>query len=700
MNSRKADGRGRTESRRQVAGNKLQTADQRHKTREDLPIKRRSLNILKSAVFKRRVFFLIFDATFISFSIYASFWLRYNGELPSDSAQPLFYYILLALIIKLSFLISFNLYDISWLFFGIKELIRMIKALSIGSLFFGMIMFFSRVYPPFIDLPFPRSIIIVDFIICSLLIGTLRISKRLILEGVKATYKNKEEMTKVLIYGAGAAGEQIVREMQRNKNSNFLPVGFIDDDSAKQRVKIHGVKVLGRREDIKEICKNYKIDEVLIALPSADSKEIRDIFEQIKNSNLIKNIKILPSVTDLIYGNVTLSDIQEINLEALLGRAPVKIDFKAIKDFVQGKKVLITGAGGSIGSELAKSILQFNPETLIVIDNDETEIFHLEEELKFSNREVMPVIGDIKDEAKMASVFESYLPQVVLHSAAYKHVPILESYPDEAVKTNILGTKILAKLSQKYHVEKFIYISTDKAINPTSVMGATKRVGEELIKTLNFENKTKFISVRFGNVLGSRGSVIPIFEEQLKKGGPLTVTHPAMKRYFMSTSEAVLLVLEASAIGRGGEVFVLDMGKPIRILDLAREMIRLSRYNSDADIPIVFTQVRPGEKLFEEILSAEEGVETTEYEKILKAKSSNKRNANVLMEKIGHLIEMSSKNDKREIIRLLKDIVPTYSPATNWIIEQKTTDEKIRRQEAVSRRQVQTRRQEMGSRRQ
>ena len=589
--------------------------------------------------------------------------MRYNGVLPPESTQPLLYYILLALIIKLSFLILFNLYDFSWQFVSMEELVKLFKALSISAFFLGMTLFFLRVYEPFMTFPFPRSTLFIDYIISLFLIGSLRISKRLVLEGIKSPFKRKEEKVKVLIYGAGGAGEQITREMQRNKNSDYLPVGFVDDNPAKQGINIHGIKVLGKKEDIQNICKNNNVDEILIALPSAHSKQIKKIVEEVRESNIIKKIKILPSVTDLINGNVTLSDIHEIALEDLLGRSPVKIDFKAIKDFIQDKKILITGAGGSIGSELSKSILQFDPKTLIVLDTDETDIFHLVNNLESSKKEIIPVIGDIKDEDKMTSVFENFSPQIVIHSAAYKHVPVLELYPEEAVKTNIEGTKIIAELSLKYQVEKFIFISTDKAINPSSVMGATKRVCEELLKIFNQKNKTMFISVRFGNVLGSRGSVIPLFKEQIKKGGPVNVTHPEMKRYFMSNSEAVLLVLEASAVGHGGEVFVLDMGEPVKILDLAREMIRLSGYEPDVDIPIVFSKVRPGEKLFEEILSAEEGVESTDYEKILRARSANEKSFEALMEKINLLIKMSSRNNKDGIIKLLKEIVPTYNPS-------------------------------------
>ncbi len=618
---------------------------------------------LRKTSFKRRLLFFVFDIIIISISMYAAFWLRYNGVLPLHSTKPLLYYILLALIIKLSFLILFNLYDISWRFVSIEELIKIFKALSISSLFLGMTLFFLRVYVPFKEFPFPRSTLLIDYIISFFLISSLRISKRVLLEGIKSPFKSKGGKIKVLIYGAGGAGEQITREMQRNKNSNYFPIGFVDDSPGKQGTNIHGIKVLGKREDIQEICKIHRVDEVLIALPSAHSNEIKKIAEIIRKSNLIKKIKILPSVTDLIDGKVTLTDIHEIELEDLLGRAPVKINFKAINDFIKGKKVLITGAGGSIGSELAKTILQFNPKTLIVLDIDETDIFHLVNNLESSKGEIIPVIGDIKDETKIVSIFEKFSPQIVLHSAAYKHVPVLELYPEEAVQTNILGTKILAEVSSRCNIEKFIFISTDKAINPTSVMGATKRVGEELLKVLYQKNKTTFISVRFGNVLGSRGSVIPLFEEQIKKGGPVTVTHPEMKRYFMSTSEAVLLVLEASAVGQGGEVFVLDMGEPINIIDLAKEMIKLSGYEPDVDIPIVFTDMRSGEKLFEEILSAEEGVEPTEYKKIFIAKNIDKRDVEFIMEKINLLIKMNSQNSKNEIINLLKEIVPTYEPS-------------------------------------
>ncbi len=593
--------------------------------------------------------------------MYLSFWMRFNGEIPDNYVKSLPYFISLALAIKLLFLITYNLYDISWRFVGLEELIKVFKALLIGSFALGMALYLLRLSIWFKTSPFPRSILLIDFVLSFSLIGGLRISKRVFFEGLKESFKLKQEKIKVLIYGAGSAGTQICREMQRSKHSNYLPIGFIDDTPAKQGIKIHGIKVLGKKNDIQRICKTNKIDEMIIALPSAHSKQIKEMVEKIRELTSIKKIRIVPGVTDLINGKVTLSDIHEVRLEDLLGRSPVTIDFKAIKEFIQDKRVLITGAGGSIGSELVKSIIQFDPKTLIAFDIDETELFNLVNTLESANIEIIPVIGDIKDEAKLTTLFENYLPQILVHSAAYKHVPILEYYPEEAVKTNILGTKILAEYAIKYQAEKFVFISTDKAINPSSIMGASKRVGEELLRVLNQQNKTKFISVRFGNVLGSRGSVILKFREQIKRGGPVTVTHPDMKRYFMSTSEAVLLVLEASAIGEGGEVFVLDMGEPIKIMDIAKEMIKLSGFEPDVDIPIVITDIRSGEKLFEEILSAEEGVESTHYEKIFIAKKSEVEFSDNFMNRINRLIKISNKkNSQDEITELLKELVPTY----------------------------------------
>lgn len=618
-------------------------------------------NLFKTTTFKRRAFFLVADILLIGFAMYASFWIRFEGNIPANYLPNLKYYILLSLVLKLGFLLLYDLHGISWRFFSLRDMMKLFRAVTLSSVSLGLLLFFLKTYAPFRG--FPRSILLLDYFFTMGFIGSLRISKRAIREFRIRTEKLARGKSRVLIIGAGSAGEQIGREMLNNKKSKYYPVSYIDDDPAKRGVSIHGIKVIGKREDIPSILKTSDIDEVLVAIPSASSKEIREIVEIVRESEQVKQIKVLPGITDLMDGNVTLSDIQEVRIEDLLGRAPVAIDFRVIREFLSGKRVLITGAGGSIGSELSRTVLQFDPKMLALLDIDETELFLLLHRLKPESREVVPVIGDINDEAKMRAVFEKFRLEIVIHSAAYKHVPMLEHFPEDAVKTNVMGTKILAESAMECGVEKFVYISTDKAINPTSIMGSTKRIGEEMLRVLNRRNKTRFICVRFGNVLGSRGSVIQIFRDQIKRGGPVTVTHPEMKRYFMAPSEAVLLVLEAAAVGEGGEAYVLDMGEPVKIVDLAREMIRLSGYEPDVDIPIMYSGLRPGEKLFEELLSAEEGSEPTELTKIFKVRDSRKREEGEVLEKVERLIGLSQRNGSRkEIIDCLKEIVPMYSP--------------------------------------
>ena len=401
-------------------------------------------------------------------------------------------------------------------------------------------------------------------------------------------------------------------------------------------------------------------------MPSANSKQIRAIVDIVRSAGPDRKIKVLPGILDLMEGKVALSDIKEVQVIDLLGRDPVKIDLAGIKAFIGDRTVLITGAGGSIGSELANTALQFGPAKLVLVEIDETELFHLTNKFKFAGAKIVPVIADVRDRAKMEKTFSLHRPEIVLHAAAYKHVPIMEHYPEEAIKTNVKGTMVLAECAIKEGVKVFVNISTDKAINPTSIMGATKRASEELLRNFNLRKSTKFISVRFGNVIGSRGSVIPFFQQQIKDGGPVTVTHPDMKRYFMAIPEAVLLVLEAAAAGAGGETFVLDMGEPVKIADMAREMIKLSGREPEVDIPIVFTGLRAGEKLFEEILGTTEETEPTEFAKIFKATNKKILDDDVLFQKALKLIDCAEMNgSKSRIQELLKEIVPTYSPDPN-----------------------------------
>lgn len=622
-------------------------------------------NLFATTVWKRRAFFLLFDLIIIAFSLYASFWLRFEGQIPQQYIDKYPFYLVTAILVKISFLYLFGMYNFSWRFFGVLDLARLITAAFVSSSILATIFLLNRMNAYIGGMP--RSVLLMDFIIAFSLMMVLRVSKRIFKEYLSKKSKLEKAKSRILIIGAGEAGHSIVSEMIRNPRSPYLPVGFVDDDKAKHGLKIHGVKVLGVREDLPDILKNNHIDEILIAIPSADSGEIRKLVTLLRERGWNKRIRVLPGILDLVDGKVGLKDIKDIRIEDLLSREPVSTDFVKISRFINGRCILVTGAGGSIGSEVVTTILRFSPAKVIALDIDETDLFNLMNRLPKTDVEVMPVVADIRDRNKMEQVFRKCRPEVIIHSAAYKHVPIIENFPEEAIKTNVMGTKNLAELAIKYGTERFINISTDKAINPASIMGASKRVSEEMLKVFNKMNNTRFISVRFGNVLGSRGSVIPLFEEQIEKGGPVTVTHPEMKRYFMATSEAVILVLQAAASGEGGEVFILDMGEPVKIVDLAREMIRLKGLEPDIDIQIEFTGLRPGEKLFEELLGAEEGSEPTEHPKIFKARpvkrdgSFNGKDDGWLMERIGLLIDMSLNSSTREdIIKIIKEILPTY----------------------------------------
>ena len=427
----------------------------------------------RTTAFKRRAFFLVGDIAIIVLAIHAAFWIRFDGHVPDMFSRYYREYTLLALAVKLAYLSFFGQYQITWRFYSLKELLRLGQAVVLSTLTMALLMFMLKPFPPFVQ--FPRSVLLLDFIFSLGLLGVLRIGKRAVREYRFRSDKMALNRTPILIIGAGSAGEQIGREMLNNRKSKHFPIGYVDDDPAKKGVAIHGIKVLGTRRDIPDILKSHKVEEVLVAIPSGSSHDIREIVEIIRDANHVKSIKVLPGLMDIVEGEVRLSDMQEIQVEDLLGRDPVTIDFEAIREFLSGKRVLVTGAGGSIGSELVRTILPFHPKKLAVLDIDETELFDLVNRLQPLSLDVVSVVGDVRDRAKMTQLFEDFRPEVVVHSAAYKHVPILESYPEEAVKTNIMGTKILGELAHANGVEKFVNISTDKAINPTSVMGATKR---------------------------------------------------------------------------------------------------------------------------------------------------------------------------------------------------------------------------------
>jgi len=615
----------------------------------------------KKTATTRTIFFIIGDILLISFSVWLAFLLRFEGKIPSEQIMHLKNLIFLALVFSLPIFYFFKLYSFTWVYVSTEELISLSKATLLSFLLSSVIFLIFRDLPQFSV--FPRSTLFISYFLIFFFSGGIRFSKRIYLQIFQKGLK-KEEKAKTLIVGAGDAGEQILRSIQASSKNPYLPVGFVDDNPIKQGVPIHGIKVLGKINDISRLIKENEIEEMIIALPSAGSRIIKKAVESGRKAGL-KKIKIIPPITEFINGEVSIGKIKDVDIEDLLGREPISLDTKSIANFIREKIILVTGAAGSIGSELARQVAKFKPALLLILDQDETGIFNIANELedKFPRLKLSSLIADICDEEKINQIFKQFQPNIVFHAAAYKHVPLMELHPDEAVKNNIFGTKIVADTALKYNIEKFIFISTDKAVNPTSIMGATKRVGEMICQSLNQKNTTKFISVRFGNVIDSRGSVIPIFREQIKQRGPVEVTHPEMKRYFMTISEACLLVMQAGAMGQGGEVFVLDMGEPVKILDLAKEMIQLSGFEPDKDIPIVFSGIRPGEKFFEEILSAEEGTIATQHEKIFIAKLSQ-IDENKLNQGLEKLKETAYNLDKEGIKNILKELLPSYKPKT------------------------------------
>jgi len=539
---------------------------------------------------------------------------------------------------------------------GTNEAISLFLSTTISFIFLSITIFVSGYFPKFQN--FPRSTILISYLLVFILCGALRLAKRVYVRIFKIGKASKGERT--IIVGAGDAGEQILRSIMSAKETPYMPVGFVDDNQIKQGVIIHGFKIFGRIVDLPEVVKKTEAKKVIIALPSARTSTIRKAIDSAKKAG-IRKIKIAPALNEIIRGVVSFKNLKDVDVEDLLGREQAILDKKQIDLFIKNKTILVTGAAGSIGSELSRQVVNFQPATILLLDQDETGIFNIINNIgDIHDAKIIPIVADITDKEKLKEIFKEYKPQIVFHAAAYKHVPLMQNNPDEAVKNNVFGTKILTDISLDFGVEKFVFISTDKAVNPTSVMGATKRLGEMICQTANQKNKTKFVSVRFGNVLNSRGSVIPIFREQIKKGGPVEVTHPEMKRYFMLISEACLLVMQAGAMGMGGEVFVLDMGKPIKIVDLAKDMIKLSGFEPDKDIFIDFIGVRPGEKLFEEILTAEEGTSATQNEKIFVANLS-KLDTEELSEHIRQLEDVVRFSEKDKVISLLKKIVPHYN---------------------------------------
>jgi FlaA1/EpsC-like NDP-sugar epimerase len=511
------------------------------------------------------------------------------------------------------FSLFYKLYRKAWEYASVGELIIILKVVtfSIATLAIVQEIIHHNIF---------FRLLMVTWLLHMFLIGGSRFVWRI----YRDTYiRQSTHKIRTLIIGAGSAGTMVARQLLNNKDAELFPVGFIDDNSKKQKLDILGIPVVGGVSDINDVVKSLHIENIVIAIPSLSKKLLNKIFEECMNTEA--KTQIIPKLEDLVTGKVSVNQFRDVEVEDLLGREPVKLDTESISDYVTNKTVLVTGAGGSIGSEICRQVSAFHPQILIILGHGENSIYSIEMELRSlcskDDIEIIPVIADLQDEEKMMAVMKKYKPHVVYHAAAHKHVPLMEWNPDAAVKNNVIGTINVARAADTYNVETFVMISSDKAVNPTSVMGATKRMAEMVVQYMDQTSKTKFVAVRFGNVLGSRGSVVPLFKKQIQNGGPVTVTHPDMVRYFMTIPEASRLVIQAGAMAKGGEIFVLDMGEPVKIVDLAKNLIKLSG-NTVEEIGIEYSGIRPGEKLFEELLNKEEVHEEQVYPKIYIGKTS------------------------------------------------------------------------------
>lgn len=479
------------------------------------------------------------------------------------------------------------------------------------------------------------------------------------MKNIKLATKNTD-ISRVLIIGAGCAGEMVVKELEKNPQLNKKAVAIIDDDITRIGDQVSGVDIVGTRNSILKIVKLYKIDEIIFSIANISKKGKKEIIDICKNTNC--KIKTIPGIYEIIDGKVDIKQVRDVEIEDLLGREPIEVDFNLMGSYIQDSTILVTGAGGSIGSELCRQIANIRPKKLIMLDNYENNLYSIQQELirKYGDSiKMIAVVASIREQKRMEKIFDKYRPEVVFHAAAHKHVPLMENSPGEAIKNNIFGTLNVAMLSSKYNVKRFLLISTDKAVNPTNVMGATKRAAEMIIQSLNEESKTEFVAVRFGNVLGSNGSVIPLFKKQIEEGGPVTVTHPNIIRYFMTIEEAVGLVIQAGGMAKGGEIFVLDMGEPVKILDLAKNLIRLSGFEPDVDIKIVFTGLRPGEKLYEELLMSEEGLLDTKHKKIFIGRPID-FDKNDLQKYLIELRNIVLEEEDELMEQAMKNLVPTF----------------------------------------
>lgn len=597
---------------------------------------------------------LAIDMALAALSAWGAYAMRFGLPIPALYRRSEVVYIGLSIAVKLFIELSFKLHRQSWRSIGIRDLLQLFRAVVVLLLIMASASFLLGN-----ELRISRSIPSIDALLTLICWGGARLAARIFQEG-RLRSLLKGDNKRVLIIGAGEAGILIAREMLRHPEAGLIPVGFLDDDPEKAGTTFVGYPVFGALDHLAAVTKRVAVDEILIAIPSARGDVIRSILDAARIEEI--PARIVPGVWEVISGKVSISSIRDVEVEDLLNREPVRLAIGEIADYIRGKRILVTGAGGSIGSEIVRQLLPFFPQHVVLLGRGENSLFQIQQELRNSHFSAFTVVvADVRNRERMSKVFDRFQPQVVFHAAAHKHVPLMEENPEEAVLNNVFGTKNLVDLSLSGGTEAFVNISTDKAVNPTSVMGASKRVAEMVVRRAATQAKDgqSFVSVRFGNVLGSRGSVLPIFKEQIRRGGPVTVTHPDMTRYFMTIPEAAQLVLQAGGMKRNGSVFVLDMGEPVRIVDLARDLITLSGLVPGEDIEIVFTGMRPGEKLFEQLLTAEEGTEASHFKKIFMARDNDLPEdfATLLVE-----LRSTAEAENRDAIRaVLGRIVPQCS---------------------------------------
>lgn len=604
-----------------------------------------------------RLFFVYFaDLAAFALSTFLAFELRFDGALPAQYFRPMEMALFVWAAAKCASFIICSVDQRSWRHTSVLDAVRIAFALSAGSLIGGLAIFLLTR-----PLGIPRSVYILDWLISCLLVLGGRLAVRLILTALSRGSTNGER-TRTLIYGAGNAGLALLQELQQNQSLMCNVIGFVDDDSSKVGLTLHGERVLGTGDALGALVQKYAIKRLLIAISSATGPQLVRILKLATDAKV--EYKMVPGLGELMQGRELGKQIREVAVEDLLGRKPVQLDMERIRERIQGRVVLVTGAAGSIGSEICRQIAKFHPLALVGFDEAETPLFYLDREMtkSFPNVVFHPEIGSITDLDSLKRVMQDYRPSILYHAAAYKHVPMMERHVFAAVGTNVFGTWTVARAAMEHNVEDFVMISTDKAVRPTSMMGATKRAAEFIIRALQEKDGTKFVAVRFGNVLGSNGSVVPIFKEQITAGGPVTVTHPEMRRYFMTIPEAAQLVLQAHSIGKGGEIFVLDMGEPVKIADLAENLILLSGLQPGRDIEIQYTGLRPGEKMFEELNLQDEYLIPTLHAKIRSYIGNHNLDARQIKTFMLRLQKISEERDVASLVLLFKELIPDYNP--------------------------------------